>query len=117
MTLCDAHGVGHFECVHLCYTYTGHMDEPNHVGVRELRNQVASVVRRAGGGDRVIVTVDGVPVAQLGPIEPVGGPTLDDLVAGGLVMPPGRRDKPAPPDPAILPVDMRAGRVLDGIRG
>jgi prevent-host-death family protein len=93
------------------------MDEPNHVGVRELRNQVAAVVRRAGAGDRIIVTVDGVPVAQLGPIESAGGPTLDDLIAGGLVRPPGRRDKPEPPDAAILPVDLHADAVLDEIRG
>ena len=92
-------------------------DTPNHVGVRELRNQVAAVVRRAGGGDRVIVTVDGRPIAQLGPVEPAGALTLDDLVAGGLVQPPGRRDKPAPPDPAILPVDLRADSVLDEVRG
>ena len=92
-------------------------DTPNHVGVRELRNQVAAVVRRAGAGDRVIVTVDGRPVAQLGPVEPAGGLTLDDLVAGGLVHPPGRRDKPDPPDPAILPVDLRADRILDEVRG
>jgi prevent-host-death family protein len=92
-------------------------DTPNHVGVRELRNQVAAVVRRAGAGDRVIVTVDGHPVAQLGPIDPIGGPTLDDLVAGGLVRPPGRSDKPDPPDPAILPVDLRAEPILDEVRG
>lgn len=93
------------------------MDMPNHVGVRELRNQVAAVVRRAGGGDRVVVTVDGRPVAQLGPIEPAGGVTLDDLVAAGLVRPPGRGDKPEPPAPAILPVDLRADRILDEVRG
>lgn len=92
-------------------------DPPNHVGVRELRNQVAAVVRRAGAGDRVIVTVDGRPAAQLGPIEPSGRLTLDDLVAGGLVQPPGRRDKPDPPDAAILPVDLRADPILDEVRG
>lgn len=92
-------------------------DTPNHVGVRELRNQVAAVVRRAGSGDRVVVTVDGRPVAQLGPLEPTGALTLDDLVAGGLVHPPGRRDKPEPPDAAILPVDLRADRILDEVRG
>src|SRR5688500_7438779 len=59
------------------------------VGIRELRNDVAAVVRRAGAGERVVVTVDGRPVAQLGPLEPAGL-TLDDLVATGLVRPPSR---------------------------
>jgi prevent-host-death family protein len=90
------------------------------VGVRELRNQVAAVVRRAGAGERMLITVDGVPVAMLGPIEPSpdgGGVTLDDLIAAGLVEPAGRRDHPAAPDPANVPVDVRVSRVLAEIRG
>lgn len=92
------------------------MDEPNQVGVRELRNQVAAVVRRAGSGDRVVITVDGVPVAQLGPLEPAARPTLHDLVAAGLVEPPGRRDRPPAPEPAMVAVDIRPDRILDEIR-
>src|SRR5918994_5940490 len=69
------------------------------VGIRELRNNVAAVVRRAAGGERVVVTVDGVPAAQIGPLEAGAraGVTLDDLVAAGLVRPPGRRDPPEAP--------------------
>ncbi len=87
------------------------------MGVRELRNQVAAVLRRAGGGDRIVVTVDGRPVAQLGPVEPTGPVGLDELVATGLVEPPGRLDRPPPPDPAMLPVDVRSDAILDEIRG
>ena len=87
------------------------------VGIRELRNQVAAVVRRAGAGERVVVTVDGVPVAQLGPLSPVGGLTLDDVVAAGLALPPRRPDRPAPPVPADVPVDARPTAVLDELRG
>jgi len=87
------------------------------VGIRELRNNVAAVVRRAARGERIVVTVDGVATAQLGPLEPVGGVTLDDLVAAGLVLPPGRRDHPGPVDPEDVPVDTRADRVLDELRG
>jgi antitoxin (DNA-binding transcriptional repressor) of toxin-antitoxin stability system len=64
----------------------------------------------------VVVTVDGVPVAQLGPLEPAAGVTLDDLVALGLVDPPGRRDRP-PPEAEDAPVDVRADGVLDELRG
>jgi len=70
------------------------MDE---VGVRELRADLASAVRRAGDGMRIIVTVGGRPVAQLGPIEsPSHGDSLDGLVARGLVTAPRRSDRPQP---------------------
>jgi prevent-host-death family protein len=89
------------------------------VGIRELRNNVASVVRRAAAGERVVVTVDGVPAAQLGPLEAGAGSgvTLDDLVAAGLVRPPGRRDRPSAPEAEDAPVDVRPEAVLDELRG
>jgi prevent-host-death family protein len=87
------------------------------VGIRELRNNVAAVVRRAAWGERVIVTVDGVPAAQLGPVEVAGVSSIDDLVAAGLVQPPGRRDTPPTPDAEDAPVDIRADDVLDELRG
>lgn len=87
------------------------------VGVRELRNQVAAVVRRAGNGERLIITVDGEPVAQLGPLEPDGEPTLDDLAAAGLVRLPGRADRPEPPEPFGVPVDVRLPDVIAELRG
>jgi prevent-host-death family protein len=87
------------------------------VGIRELRNNVAAVVRRASRGERVIVTVDGVPAAQLGPLDAAAAVTLDDLVAAGLVRPPGRRDRPPPPEVEDTPVDVRPERVLDELRG
>lgn len=95
---------------------SGTGEQPARIGVRELRNQVASVVRRAGSGDRVVITVDGVPVAQLGPLEPVGNPTLDDLVGAGLVRAPGRRDHPDPHEPAVLPIDLRVDDIVDEVR-
>jgi prevent-host-death family protein len=87
------------------------------VGIRELRNNVAAVVRRASQGERVVVTVDGVPVAQLGPLEAAPGVTLDDLVAAGLVDPPGQRGRRAAPEPEDAPVDVRPDGVLDELRG
>jgi prevent-host-death family protein len=92
------------------------------VGIRELRNQVAAVVRRAAAGERIVVTVDGVPAAMLGPLEPAtaGDLTLDDLVAAGLVLPPGRAERdrpPPPPEPAAMPVDVRTARALADVRG
>jgi prevent-host-death family protein len=39
------------------------------VSVRDLRNDVSEVLRRAEAGERFIVTVSGRPVAELGPLN------------------------------------------------
>ena len=97
--------------VHTCYIPAS-LAATERVGIRGLRNDVAAIVRRAGGGERIIVTVDGEPVAQLGPLEPT-----DDLAAAGLVRLPGRSDHPAPPDPFGVPVDVRLASVITALRG
>lgn len=81
------------------------------LGIRELRNATADAVRRAGSGERIVVTVDGRPVAQLGPLDPgsADGLTLDDLIARGLVVAPRRDDRPRP----TLTVDLWAGSRID----
>jgi len=87
------------------------------IGVRQLRNDVAAVLRRAAAGERITVTVDGRPVAQLGPLEPSTSPTLDDLVATGLVSPPRRPGPPALAAPIDPAVDIRVDDVLADLRG
>jgi antitoxin (DNA-binding transcriptional repressor) of toxin-antitoxin stability system len=89
------------------------------VGIRELRNQVAAVVRRAAAGERIAIAVDGVPRAQLGPLVPdTSGVTLADQAAAGLVEPPRRPDRGAgAPTAADPPVDVRLDRVMDELRG
>jgi prevent-host-death family protein len=86
------------------------------IGVRELRAALASVLRQAGAGQRVVVTVDGRPVAQLGPLEPSGAPTLEELAAAGLLEPPRRAQPPAPAG-LDTAVDVRLDRMLDEVRG
>jgi len=87
------------------------------IGVRDLRNNTASVVRRAHSGERIIVTVDGRPMAQLGPLEPVlGVATLDDLVHRGQIVAP-RRTKRATPTVVVEPwAGIRLDRTLREIR-
>lgn len=49
---------------------------------KELRNNVAAVLRRAEVGEEIIITVSGRPVAQLGPTRSrrwVKGSELSDL--------------------------------------
>jgi len=87
------------------------------VGVRELRNDIAAVLRRAGAGERLVVTVDGQPIAQLGPLHPTGAPTLDDLAATGAVRLPRGRPRVDPPEPVALPIDQRVDAVVAELRG
>lgn len=88
------------------------------MGIRELRNQVAAIVRRAAAGERIVITVDGVATAQLGPLEPTVRPTLDDLAAAGLVTPPPRRGRADEvPEAGPVAVDVRVDRLLDELRG
>lgn len=88
------------------------------VGIRELRNQVAAVVRRAARGERIVITVDGVATAQLGPLLPSHHDlTVDDLVATGLARPAARLDRPPASTPEDVAVDIRPDDVLDDLRG
>lgn len=80
------------------------------LGIRELRASLAAAVRRAGSGERIVLTVDGQPVAQLGPLEPIDGAvTIDDLAARGLLTRARRNDRPEPE----LEVPSWAGNRLD----
>jgi prevent-host-death family protein len=85
------------------------------VGVRELRNQTAAWIRRAGNGERVVVTVDGRPVAQLGPID--GATDIDDLVARGLLLPARRTDRGRPASTYTPHSGFRLDRALQELRG
>lgn len=51
---------------------------------RELRNQVSAVLRRAERGERFTVTVDGRPVAELGPLPSARRPVPPDRLAALL---------------------------------
>ena len=89
----------------------------NHIGVRELRAGLATYLKRAEGGDRIIVTIDGRPAAQLGPLQPNGKPDLHDLIATGYVKSRKKDDNPADAEPAGIPVDLSIDRILQGLRG
>ena len=104
-------------CVHRCYTVR-YARPVERVGIRELRNQSAAVIRRAGAGERIVITVDGRPVAQLGPLEAADDEiTIDDLAARGLIEPARRSDRP-PPD-MVMPVwaGTRLDQMVREIRG
>ena len=87
------------------------------IGVRELRASLADHVQRAGAGERIIVTIAGKPIAQLGPPSPgPGAPSLAELAAAGLIDAP-RRSPLLANAGEDLPVDVRLDRVMEELRG
>jgi len=92
------------------------MSDPT-IGTRELRSGLATHLRRAEAGERIVVTVDDHPVAQMGPLEPTSGPTLADLIAVGLVEPPRRNDRPEAQPANELAAELSTSRALSELRG
>ncbi len=87
------------------------------MNIRDLRANLAAAVRRAEAGHRVVITVGGRPVAQLGPVAPVDAqPSIDDLAARGLVIRARRADRPPPDLVVAIPVGTRLDRLLGEVR-
>lgn len=86
--------------------------------MRELRGELATIVRRAGAGERLVITVDGNPVAQLGPLDPVDGEvTIEDLATRGLVELARRSDRPTPTFSMPMWAGTRIDRLVREVRG
>jgi prevent-host-death family protein len=90
----------------------------DNIGIRELRANLSSAARRAGDGERIVITVDGRPVAQLGPLEPTDRrPDLADLAARGLLQPARRHDRPEPSMVMPLWAGTRIDQLVREVRG
>lgn len=87
------------------------------IGIREFRSALATYMKRAQMGERVVVTVDGAPVAQLSPLgADFGGVSMADLVARGTVIAPRRRADWVPAEPLVLYSGARIDRALSQVR-
>jgi prevent-host-death family protein len=86
------------------------------IGIRELRARAALTVRRAGAGDRMVVTVNGRPVAQLGPLDEAA-PDIERLISSGALVPPRRTGLWRPPAPVAVWSGVRIDRALKELRG
>ena len=91
-------------------------DSVRAVGIRELRAGLAESVRIAEGGERVVVTVGGRPVAQLGPLD-ADAPDLERLIGSGAVIAPRRTSGWRPPEPVPVWAGVRLDQVLRELRG
>ncbi len=96
----------------MCYSQS--MDR---IALRELRNQASRVVRRARAGERLIITVDGVPAAEIGPVTlSERGASIDELVATGAVVAPRRSKARRPAAPMPSPSGRSSTDVLGELR-
>lgn len=87
------------------------------IAVRELRNQASRVVRRARAGERLIITVDGVPAAEIGPVSSAQrASSLDELIATGSVVRARIRTAAGPPRPVPAPSGRSSSSVLRELR-
>lgn len=87
------------------------------VTVRQLRNDVSRILRRAQAGERLIVTSNGVAVAEIGPLQQRSDkPTLEELIASGKVNPPHTRAAPAPPHPIVFSGPRSSEEILEEMR-
>lgn len=87
------------------------------IPLRELRNQASRVVRRARAGERLIITVDGVPAAEIGPISAAERATsLDELIATGAVVAARVRAAARPAKPVSAPLGRSSLDVLNELR-
>ncbi len=88
------------------------------VGTRDLRANLAHHLRSAEAGHTILVTIDGKLVAQLGPVEQVDeNPSVDALIASGLVEAPTNSNRQRPNVIFDLPAGLSSDRALREIRG
>jgi antitoxin (DNA-binding transcriptional repressor) of toxin-antitoxin stability system len=88
------------------------------IGARALRRDLAAQLRRAGGGRRLVVTVDGRPAAMLGPLaDDTAALSIDALIAAGALVPPRRHDAPRLADPIAVWSGVRLDRAFGEVRG
>jgi len=89
------------------------------VGIRALREQAATFVKRAQYGDSVVITVNGEPVAELGPVGANGttSTTLSDLVTRGALVAARRKDAYRFPNPIAVHSGARIDQMLREVRG
>ena len=90
----------------------------HHVGTRDLRANLAHHLRAAEAGHTIFVTVDGKVVAQMGPVGDLDEkPSVEALIASGLVEAPSNSNKQVVEVIFDLPAGLSSERALREIRG
>ena len=89
------------------------------IGIRDLRQQASTYIRRAGAGERMIVTVSGEPVALLTGLDAPESATssIADLIAHGAVIAPRRAGTFNLGFPVVVHSGARIDQLLRQVRG
>jgi prevent-host-death family protein len=87
------------------------------VSIRQLRNDVSRVVRRAQSGERLIITSNGVAVAELRPLERSSTEqAIADLIEAGRLNPPRSIAPPRPAQPIEFSGKRTSEQILEELR-
>ena len=88
------------------------IEEELRVGIRELRQDASRIIDLVKSGQSFLITEHGRPVAKLNPLE---GPTLEDLIELGVITPATRKYDPAIDRPLPNPgkIDLVAALLAD----
>jgi prevent-host-death family protein len=87
------------------------------IGVRDLRADLASYVRRAKAGETTVISIAGSPAAALAPLATSGDAQLSSLVASGALIAPRRADGQVAAGTVPTWANVRLDRLLREIRG
>ena len=88
------------------------IEEELRVGIRELRQDASRIIDLVKSGQSFLITEHGRPVAKLNPLE---GPTLEDLIELGVITPAARKYDPTIDRPLPNPgkIDLVAALLAD----
>jgi prevent-host-death family protein len=88
------------------------IEEELRVGIRELRQDASRIIDLVKSGRSFLITEHGRPVAKLNPLQ---GPTLEDLIELGVITPATRKYDPAIDKPLPNPdnIDLVAALLAD----
>lgn len=88
------------------------------IGVREFRSNLASYLRDASLGHRIVITSDGKNMAELGPINgSLLSNSLEALIATGLLEAPAQATQATQPANFQLPTGVNSQQILKELRG
>lgn len=96
---------------YMCYSHW-----VDRIGIRELRNQVSEVIRRVRRGERILITSNGVPVAELGPVTEGRAGSLEELAEAGLLRLPRSPERKPDPKPLLVTNGLTSTEVLEDLR-
>ena len=92
------------------------MNQFQKVAMSTLRKELALYLRRAKNGEQIIITVDGKPFAQIGPLEANKASGMEYLISSGLLNEPTSQGESKNLTYMSFPIDMSLQTLLLELR-